>query len=472
MAGGTRRIGTVRTGDRRLEPAHAWRLFHHDHVGVRADGLLRLRRVGALRRRRRPDYLQAQRIRCADQFVEQGAVLLPLSGAAAGRDLFGLAHRQFALRVGDPGRALERHPHGRHRISDLSVQVGLLRHCRNAVRSSRRTARQSHRLCQSGDDVLDAFGRSHHHGGARGHGVAVRSADRHGGAAAAGGGAVRHHRILADHPGPAAVAGGAVRARRHRRLAQATDGKGALMSGPLLQADNLAKRFGGIIASDDLTLSVASGELHAVIGPNGAGKTTLIAQLSGQLTPDAGHIRFAGNDITLLPMHRRSALGLARSFQITSLFLDLSVLDNVTLAVQAHAGHSFRFWRDARSQTELRQPARAALARVGLTARADQPASALSHGEHRQLELAMALAGNPRLLLLDEPMAGLGPEESARMVDMLRALKRELTILLVEHDMEAVFALADRITVLVYGRVIASGAPADIRADRQVRDAY
>jgi branched-chain amino acid transport system ATP-binding protein len=244
------------------------------------------------------------------------------------------------------------------------------------------------------------------------------------------------------------------------------------MSGPLLQADNLAKRFGGIIASDDLTLSVASGELHAVIGPNGAGKTTLIAQLSGQLTPDAGHLRFAGNDITLLPMHRRSALGLARSFQITSLFLDLSVLDNVTLAVQAHAGHSFRFWRDARSQTELRQPARAALARVGLTARADQPASALSHGEHRQLELAMALAGNPRLLLLDEPMAGLGPEESARMVDMLRALKRELTILLVEHDMEAVFALADRITVLVYGRVIASGAPADIRANAAVRDAY
>ncbi len=244
------------------------------------------------------------------------------------------------------------------------------------------------------------------------------------------------------------------------------------MSEPLLQADNLAKRFGGIVASDDLTLSVASGELHAVIGPNGAGKTTLIAQLSGQFTPDAGHIRFAGNDITQLPMHRRSALGLARSFQITSLFLDLSVLDNVALAVQAHAGHSFHFWRDARSETGLRQPARAALARVGLIARADQPASALSHGEHRQLELAMALAGNPRLLLLDEPMAGLGPEESARMVDMLRTLKRELTILLVEHDMEAVFALADRITVLVYGRVIASGAPADIRANADVRDAY
>jgi branched-chain amino acid transport system ATP-binding protein len=244
------------------------------------------------------------------------------------------------------------------------------------------------------------------------------------------------------------------------------------MSEPLLQVTNLAKRFGGIVATDDLSLNLTAGELHAVIGPNGAGKTTLIAQLSGQLTPDAGRIHFAGTDITTLPMHKRSALGLARSFQITSLFLDLSVLDNVALAVQAHAGHSFRFWRNARSEPELREPARAALARAGLSARADQPASALSHGEHRQLELAMALAGSPRMLLLDEPMAGLGPEESARMVAMLRGLKGEVTILLVEHDMEAVFALADRITVLVYGRAIASGAPDDIRANAAVRDAY
>jgi branched-chain amino acid transport system ATP-binding protein len=244
------------------------------------------------------------------------------------------------------------------------------------------------------------------------------------------------------------------------------------MADALLQTENLAKRFGGIVASDDVTLAVAAGELHAVIGPNGAGKTTLIAQLSGQLAPDAGRIHFAGHDISALPMYRRSHLGLARSFQITSLFLDLSVLDNVALAVQAHRGHSFRFWRDARDETGLREPARAALARVGLSAREQQPAAALSHGEHRQLELAMALAGNPRLLLLDEPMAGLGPEESARMVAMLRELKKELTILLVEHDMEAVFALADRITVLVYGRVIASGAPAAIRANSQVRDAY
>jgi len=173
-----------------------------------------------------------------------------------------------------------------------------------------------------------------------------------------------------------------------------------------------------------------------------------------------------------LPIFRRSQLGLARSFQITSLFLDFTVLDNVALAVQAHAGHSFRFWRDARSQSELRTPARAALARVGLAGRADVVVSNLSHGEHRQLEIAMALATTPRMLLLDEPMAGMGPDESARMVRTLRELKRELTILLIEHDMEAVFALADRITVLVYGRIIASGTPEAIRANAEVRQAY
>jgi branched-chain amino acid transport system ATP-binding protein len=244
------------------------------------------------------------------------------------------------------------------------------------------------------------------------------------------------------------------------------------MSDLMLQAENLAKRFGGIVATDDLTLNVARGELHALIGPNGAGKTTLIAQLSGQLRSDSGRIRFDGEDITALAPYKRSLRGLARSFQITSLFLDLSVLDNVALAVQAYAGHSFHFWRNARQDEGLRAPARAALERAGLSDRADQPAAALSHGEHRQLELAMALAGNPRMLLLDEPMAGLGPEESARMVSMLRSLKSELTILLVEHDMEAVFALADRITVLVYGRVIASGTPDEIRGNAQVREAY
>jgi branched-chain amino acid transport system ATP-binding protein len=190
------------------------------------------------------------------------------------------------------------------------------------------------------------------------------------------------------------------------------------------------------------------------------------------LKSDSGTIRFAGEDITALPAYARSLMGLARSFQITSLFLDFTALDNVALAVQAHAGHSFRFWRDARLERELREPAMAALARVGLADRADRVAASLSHGEHRQIELAMALAGKPRMLLLDEPMAGLGTDESARMVTLLRELKRDYTILLIEHDMEAVFALADRISVLVYGRVIASGAPAEIRANREVRNAY
>jgi branched-chain amino acid transport system ATP-binding protein len=240
----------------------------------------------------------------------------------------------------------------------------------------------------------------------------------------------------------------------------------------LLQIDRLSKRFGGVVACDDIVLAVEAGELHAIIGPNGAGKTTLIGQLTGEIAPDAGRILFAGRDITQLPAWRRSALGLARSFQITSLFLDFTALDNVALAVQAHAGHSFHFWGSARSQSELREPARAALARVGLGHRADATVASLSHGEHRQLEIAMALATKPRMLLLDEPMAGMGPEESARMVALLRALKAELTILLIEHDMEAVFALADRITVLVYGRVIATGAPEAIRTNADVRQAY
>ncbi len=244
------------------------------------------------------------------------------------------------------------------------------------------------------------------------------------------------------------------------------------MADTLLAIEGITKRFGGVLASDAITLSVPQGELHAIIGPNGAGKTTLIGQLTGEIIPNSGRILFDGRDITTLPTYERSIMGLARSFQITSLFQDFTALDNVAFAVQAHAGHSFHFWRDARSEQELRAPARAALDRVGLSHRADTLVSSISHGEHRQLEIAMALATNPRMLLLDEPMAGLGPEESARMVEMLRGLKGDYTILLVEHDMEAVFALADRITVLVYGRVIATGAPDDIRANAQVREAY
>lgn len=244
------------------------------------------------------------------------------------------------------------------------------------------------------------------------------------------------------------------------------------MARPLLQVERLTKRFGGIVPTDALSLDVPAGEFHAVIGPNGAGKTTLISLLAGELSAQSGAIRFDGADITSLPVHQRSRLGIARSFQITSLFRDFTALDNVALAVQAHRGHSFRFWRNARGEEELRKPAFNTLARVGLAERAAIRVDRLSHGEYRQLEIAMALATGPRLLLLDEPMAGLGPEESAAMVHMLRALKGNITILLIEHDMQAVFALADRITVLVYGRIIASGAPAAIREDAAVRRAY
>jgi len=244
------------------------------------------------------------------------------------------------------------------------------------------------------------------------------------------------------------------------------------MARALLQTDTLTRRFGGVVAANAITLDVAPDEVHAVIGPNGAGKTTLIGLLSGEVAPQEGSIRFDGVDITRLPVYRRSQLGLARSFQITSLFRDFTALENVALAVQAHRGHSFRFWRDAREEDELRKPALAALTGVGLADRAGMRVDKLSHGEHRQLEIAMALATRPRLLLLDEPMAGLGPEESARMLEMLRQLKGSMTILLIEHDMGAVFALADRLTVLVDGRIIATGQPETVRVDAAVRQAY
>ena len=244
------------------------------------------------------------------------------------------------------------------------------------------------------------------------------------------------------------------------------------MAEPLLRVQNLMRRFGGIVATDNLSLDVVPGELHAIIGPNGAGKTTLISQLTGQLTPNSGTIHFAGMDVTRMPAYRRSRLGLARSFQITSLLPDFTAIDNVALAAQAHDGHSFRFWGNARKEPQLRESALSALKRVGLEKRADVTVSELSHGEQRELELAVALATKPQLLLLDEPMAGLGITESQRMVGLLKELRREVSIVLVEHDMEAVFALADRITVLVYGRVIASGAPDAIRNNDEVKRAY
>jgi branched-chain amino acid transport system ATP-binding protein len=240
----------------------------------------------------------------------------------------------------------------------------------------------------------------------------------------------------------------------------------------LLEVRGLTKVFGGLIATNRVDLDVLTGETHAVIGPNGAGKTTLIAQLAGELSSDAGTIRFGGRDVTALPAPVRSRLGLARSFQITSVFREFSALDNVALAVQAHAGHSFRFWRPARGERALREPARAMLDTVGLGERADVVAGTLAHGEQRQLEIAMALATGPRLLLLDEPMAGMGPDESQRMIRFLDALKARHTMLLVEHDMDAVWALADRISVMLYGRLIATGTPEEIRGNAEVRQAY
>ena len=244
------------------------------------------------------------------------------------------------------------------------------------------------------------------------------------------------------------------------------------MSAVLLQAKALTKRFGALVATDRVDLAIEDGELHAIIGPNGAGKTTLVRQLAGELRVNSGSIVFAGSDITGLSAPKRAARGLGRSYQISSVFLDFTALENVAFAVQASAGHSFRFWRDVRSDTTLLHPAFAVLDSLGLVGRAEMRAAHLSHGERRQLEIGMALATGARLLLLDEPTAGMGHDESARMVEMIRGLKRRLTIQLIEHDMNAVFSLADRITVLDYGKVIASGTPDQVRADAEVKRAY
>ena len=244
------------------------------------------------------------------------------------------------------------------------------------------------------------------------------------------------------------------------------------MAQALLSLHGLTKRYGALAATDDVSLQVAAGSVHALIGPNGAGKTTLIGQIAGQLRADAGRIEFDGHDVTRLPPHTRVRRGLARSWQVTNLFARLSALDNAALAVQAADGSSFRFWQPVQHERSLFERAAAVLERVGLGARHDVPAGVLAHGEQRRLEMALALASRPRLLLLDEPMAGMGPDESAQMVALLQSLRGEVTLLLVEHDMDAVFRLADTISVLVYGRVIASGAPASIRAHEEVRRAY
>ena len=244
------------------------------------------------------------------------------------------------------------------------------------------------------------------------------------------------------------------------------------MSAPLLQVRNLSKSYAALKVTDDVSLDVHPGEIHAIIGPNGAGKTTLIAQLSGQLRPDSGHVHYMGQDITRLPMAARVRMGLARSFQLTTLLPGFTALENVAIAVQAREGSSFRFFRAAASERALNDQAMDALRDVGLETRATQLAGSLSHGEKRQLELAVALATRPRLLLLDEPLAGTGHEEATLLIALFARLRSRVTMMLIEHDMDAVFRLADRVSVLVYGRIIASGTPAEMRADAAVRAAY
>jgi branched-chain amino acid transport system ATP-binding protein len=241
---------------------------------------------------------------------------------------------------------------------------------------------------------------------------------------------------------------------------------------PLLATRHLSKAFGALMATDDVSLTVRATELHALIGPNGAGKTTLLAQLTGEVAPDGGQVLFEGQDVTRRPAWQRARLGIGRTFQITTLLPQMTAHDNVALAVQAKQGSSFRFFGNARADAALRTPALAHLDRVGLAYAADSICADLSHGEHRQLELAVALALEPKLLLLDEPLAGMGHEDSGRIIDLLRSLKGKLGMLLVEHDMDAVFSLADRVSVLVYGRVLATGSPASIRASETVREAY
>jgi branched-chain amino acid transport system ATP-binding protein len=240
----------------------------------------------------------------------------------------------------------------------------------------------------------------------------------------------------------------------------------------VLELKGVSKRFGGVVATDRVTLDVAQGEVHALIGPNGAGKTTLVGQISGALATDAGGISFLGSDITKAKQHERVKAGLARSYQITSIFKRFSVLDNLALAVQARSGSSFSFWRPVAAEAALFDEARAIAAEVGLSEKTSSLAATLAHGEQRALEVGLALATHPKLVLLDEPMAGMGPEESARMISLIGRVRAQVTVLLVEHDMDAVFRLADRITVMVNGRVIATGSPEEIRADTEVRRAY
>ena len=240
----------------------------------------------------------------------------------------------------------------------------------------------------------------------------------------------------------------------------------------LLEVRGLNKRFGGLVVTDRLDLQVQPGEIHALIGPNGAGKTTLVAQLAGQLASDSGTVLFDGEDITKLGAHQRARLGLLRSFQITRLFKSLSVRENMAFAVQANQGRTFAAWAPVRHDTRLHDQAQAVLARIGLADKGDASIEQLSHGEQRALEVGLTLAGHPRLVLLDEPMAGMGAQESAAMARLIDGLRRDCAVLLIEHDVDSVFRLADTVSVLVNGALIASGRPDAVRADPAVIAAY
>ncbi|MGF6408544.1 ABC transporter ATP-binding protein [Paraburkholderia tuberum] len=241
---------------------------------------------------------------------------------------------------------------------------------------------------------------------------------------------------------------------------------------PLLEVKNLVKRFRGFVATNNATLDVLEGEIHALIGPNGAGKSTLINQLSGELVPDEGRIVFRGQDVTAAPTHRRAQMGLVRSYQITSVFNDMTALENVMLAVQGRTGRNFGVWTPTRRDRDLIGEASEALLQVGLETEMNTPVSEMAHGARRQLELAMALALKPRLMLLDEPLAGMSQVESEAMVALLKRFKSDISMLLIEHDMDAVFELADRVTVLVSGQPIETGTPDQIRCSQTVQEAY
>jgi branched-chain amino acid transport system ATP-binding protein len=246
----------------------------------------------------------------------------------------------------------------------------------------------------------------------------------------------------------------------------------AEVAAPLLRALGLGKRFRGLAAVDDVSIDLHVGEIHAVIGTNGAGKSTLVNMLSGELAPSAGEVRFAGRDVTRWPQPRRARAGLGRSYQRTTIFAEFSVLENCRLAAQAIEPRPWRVWERAANDARGLAIAARVLDSAGLADEGARIAATLSHGAKRQLEIAMCLATAPRALLLDEPLAGMGAEETGRMLALLAALKRTHAILLVEHDMDAVFKVADRITVMVNGQVIASDVPERIRADRAVQLAY